>query len=124
MKKNSKRTKTNATAIAIAAQTIAEQITENAKPTSPTVSALIQRIGAIAAHALKDNGPTFGEALRQIDNTARAYWTAAHTEGRAIMFRVSTVCTAAAKHGPESFAHALNEIEAAARNYWKQNARA
>ncbi len=118
MKKNSKTTKTNATAIA--AQVIAEQITANAQPKSPSVSALIQRIGAIAANALKDDGPTFGEALRQIDNTARAYWKAAHTEGRALMYRVSTVCTAAAKHGPESFHHALNEIEAAARNYWKK----
>jgi hypothetical protein len=115
MKKNTKKNEAT-----IAAQVIAEQITASAKPTSPSVSALIQRIGAIAANALNDDGPTFGEALRQIDNTARAYWKAAHTEGRAIMYRVSTVCTAAAKHGPASFAHALNEIEAAARNYWKK----
>lgn len=113
MKKNTKKTETT-----IAAEVIAREIIQNAKP--PSAKAIMQRITSLTAAAVKNGPEAFGYALRQIDNAARAYWKAGHTEGRAIMYRVSTLCTAAAKHGPQSFRHALNEIEAATRNFWKK----
>ena len=124
MKKNSKQQKTEAR---IAAQVIAEEITKNTK--TPSVPALMHRITSLTATAAKqaiperpDNHRTqiHALALSKIDQAARAFFQAGHTEARAVFFRIASLTQAAAQHGPESFAFALREIDTAARGFWKQ----
>ena len=124
MKKNSKQQKTEAR---IAAQVIAEEIITNTK--APSVPALMHRISSLTATAAKQAIPERPEnhrtqihalALSKIDQAARAFFKAGHTEARAVFFRIASLTQAAAQHGPESFAFALREIDTAARGFWKQ----
>ena len=124
MKKNSKQQKTEAR---IAAQVIAEKIITNTK--APSVPALMHRISSLTATAAKQAIPERPEnhrtqihalALSKIDQAARAFFQAGHTEARAVFFRIASLTQAAAQHGPESFAFALREIDTAARTFWKQ----
>ena len=120
MKKTTKQQKTEAR---IAAQVIAEQITN---PKAPSVAALMHRITSLTKGiAGMNEGPaSLALALSEIDKAARAFWKTGSTEARAVMFRITSLTQAAAQHGPESFAFALREIDTAARTFWKQQARA
>ena len=126
MKKNSKQQKTEAR---IAAQVIAEEIITNTQSKAPSVPALMHRISSLTATAAKQAIPERPEnhrtqihalALSKIDQAARAFFQAGHTEARAVFFRIASLTQAAAQHGPESFAFALREIDTAARGFWKQ----
>ena len=119
MKENSKQQKTEAR---IAAQVIAEEIITNTQPKAPSVPALMHRISSLTKGiAGMSEGPeSLALALSKIDQAARAFFQAGHTEARAVFFRIASLTQAAAQHGPESFAFALREIDTAARTFWKQ----
>ena len=126
MKKTTKQQKTEAR---IAAEVIAEQITN---PKAPGIAALMQRISSLTAAAkVHDNAAAYAFALAQIDRTARAYWQNGSTEARATMYRITSLTQAAAKraqaepadHRPDLFAYALDQIGQATRTFWKQQAR-
>ena len=121
MKKNSKQQKTEAR---IAAQVIAEEIITNTK--APSVPALMHRISSLTKGiaGMKEGPESLALALSKIDQAARAFFQAGHTEARAVFFRIASLTQTAAQHGPESFAFALREIDTAARTFWKQQARA